>query len=84
MTLRACALVPPIVFEPDCVSLMPLPVLPRSSVPPAFRPIRLPRIVLFDAPLSVTPLPPLPEITLPSSASPLPSRLVPMVTPLVP
>ena len=77
--MRAAAVVPPIVFDAESYRLTPSLALPRSSVPPASRPMRLPRIVLLETPLSSTPLPPLPEMTLPSSASLLPSRLVPIV-----
>ena len=58
---------------------MPFALLPRSSVPPASRPIRLPLIRFDDEFHREMPWPKLPAITLPSSASLLPSRLLPTV-----
>src|SRR5579884_1804846 len=67
MTLRAVAVVPPIVF-PVPLTLIPPRWLVRTTAPVTSVPIRLPSPRLLLAVLArVTPAPPLPELRLPAA-----------------
>src|SRR5262245_3973124 len=85
MTLRAAAVVPPIVLPlaPPAICTPPTP-LARAAQPAALRPMKLPSTTLFlvPAPSIETPLPPLPELTL-RAAAVVPPIVLPLATMLM-
>ncbi len=71
MTFRAPATLPPMVMFVALSSQMPSLPLPRSTVPPASRPMMFPWIT-WPEPRTQTPVSLLPETTFPAPAAVLP------------
>ncbi len=88
MRLPAAPVVPAIVFSREEKMFTPWPPLPRSAVPAALGPMRLPSTLFPVAPPTMlTPIPALPEMTLPAPAAvpPIVLFVAPsMITPLKP